>query len=174
MGEMKTYLLQPDANGLMKQGFFMTDENGTTVCEAKVMKAPLFGAAQVVFTNFLTGRSEEHKVGHVTTTETSGALGTSLFSTNSRFKYDGKNIWDYLHEQGIRIDSHLQGKKLGFSYDISLKGRPLATIATSSPKGKSLLTTKFCLDVTTAEEDLDLAFLVAYTLAKTPDQTFHS
>ncbi len=36
----KTYLLQPEKK-IIKQGYLMTDENGETVYEAKVLKSPL-------------------------------------------------------------------------------------------------------------------------------------
>ena len=59
------------------------------------------------------------------------------------------------------------------TYNISLEGNPLATIATSSPKGKSFITTDLYYDVTCEEKDLDLVFLVAFSIAKT-EQTFYN
>ena len=56
---------------------------------------------------------------------------------------------------------------------MSFEGKPLATIATSSPKGKSLITTDLYYDVTCEEKDLDLVFLVAFSIAKT-EQTFYN
>ena len=58
------------------------------------------------------------------------------------------------------------------TYNVSFEGKPLATIATSSPKGKSLLTTDLYYDITCEEKDLDLVFLVAFSIAKT-EQTFY-
>ena len=97
----------------------------------------------------------------------------SMFSTSSSFKYDGEKIWDYLHQKGIRINSNISDSKIGMTYDISLEGKPLATIATSSPKGKSFITTDKYYEVNCDEQDLDLVFLVAFAIAKT-EQTFYN
>ena len=167
----ETYLFQPAGKGL-KQGFLMSDSSGNPVYEAKMEKMALLGAMQFEFINHLTGKTEAHKVGHTVTTETSGAI-SDIFSTNSRFKLDGQNIWDLLHEKGIRIANRLAGGKLGMTYDVSLKGQPLATLTSTTPGGKSLLTSKYCYDVTTEPENIDLAFLVAFAIART-DQTLYS
>ena len=97
----------------------------------------------------------------------------SALSKKSSFKYDGQKIWDYLHDLGIRINSNISGQKLGMSYDVTFKGEPLATIANSSPKGKSILTVDRYYDVICEEKDLDLAFLTAFSIART-EQTFYN
>ena len=56
---------------------------------------------------------------------------------------------------------------IGMTYEVSLEGNIIASIATSSPKGKSFITTDKFYDVTCDEKDLDLAFLVAFSIAKT-------
>ena len=168
----KTYLLQPEKK-VIKQGYLMTDENGETVYEAKVLKQPLIGAMQVEFINRLTGVSSQHKIGQTVTSQTFTGGLSDMFSVKSHFKYDGEKIWDYLHGLGIRINSALSGNKIGMTYEVSLKGSPLAKIASSTPKGKSIITTSFFYDVTCDEADLDLAFLVAYSIART-EQTFYS
>ncbi len=77
---------------------------------------------QFEFTNHLTNRTEVHKVGHtVTAVQSSGLSGGILgdiseaLSTRSGFKFDGKKVWDYLHDQWIRIDSSLAKGRLGYS-----------------------------------------------------------
>lgn len=170
----KTYLLQPDKQ-VLKQGFFLTDEYENIIYEAKMLKRSVFGAMLFEFKNYITGHTEEHKVGQTLTSETqSGNYGsiTDILSTNSRFKFDGKNIWDYLHEQGVRLETHMQSGKIGMAYDVSLKGEKIGHIASSSPKGKSVLTSRFYLDVTCSEENLDLVFLTAFAIART-EQTFY-
>lgn len=52
-------------------------------------------------------------------------------------------------------------------YTISLKGNEIAKIKTSTPKEKLLVTTNQCLEVYTDSENLDLAFLVAFSIART-------
>ena len=94
-----TYFFQPEKK-ILKQGFFMTDEDKNVVYEAKMLKQPILGAMEFEFINHITGQSGVHKVGHTVTTETSGLF--EFFSIKSSFKYDGENIWDYLHDQGIR------------------------------------------------------------------------
>ena len=168
----KTYLYQPDKK-VFKQGAVLTDESGAVVYEAQMVKQALLGPMQFEFINHLTQGKISHKVGHTVTTETSTGGFTDFFSTKSRFKLDGKNIWDALHEEGIRIASRPSGGKLGMTYDVTLKGQPLATLSSATPGGKSLITSPHCYQVTAEEENLDLAFLVTFAIART-DQIFYS
>ena len=166
------YLLKPVLN-TVKQAFYLEDENGETVYEGKMTKFSLLGASPFEFVNHITNKTEEHSVGKTVTSEVGGGGLLTLMSKRSSFKFDGEKIWDYLHEQGIRIDSNISGSKLGMSYDVTLRGEPLATVANSSPKGKSILTTDLYYDVICEEKDLDMAFLVAFSIAKT-EQTFYN
>ena len=170
---MNKYLLKPKL-ATIKQAFFLEDENGNMVYEGKMTKFSLFGASPFEMVNHITNKTEEHKIGKTVTIEQKNGIDIIDFlSKRSYFKYDGKKIWDYLHDLGIRIDSKLSENKVGMSYDITFEGKPLATIATSSPKGKSLITTDLYYDVTCEEKDLDLVFLVAFSIAKT-EQTFYN
>ena len=168
---MNKYLLKPKT-GTMKQAFFLENENGNVVYEGKMTKFSLFGASPFEFINHVTNKSEEHKVGKTVTIEQGGNDLISFMSKRSYFKYDDKKIWDYLHDLGIRIDSKVSTSKIGMTYEVSFEGKPLATISSSSPKGKSIITTDMYYDVTCEEKDLDLAFLVAFSIAKT-EQTFY-
>ena len=166
------YLLKPKLNTI-KQTFFLEDENGNIIYEGKMTKFSLFGASPFEFINHITNKTEEHKVGKTITIEQGGNDLISFMSKRSYFKYDDKKIWDYLHEMGIRIDSQLSGNKIGMTYEVSFEGNHLATIASSSPKGKSFITTDMYYDVICEEKDLDLVFLVAFSIAKT-EQTFYN
>ena len=166
------YLLKPVLN-TVKQSFYLEDENGETVYEGKMMKFSLLGASPFEFINHITNKTEEHKVGKTITSEQGGGGLLTLMSKKSSFKFDGRNIWDYLHDQGIRIDSGIAGNKLGMSYDVTFKEDPIATVANSSPKGKSFITTDLYYDVICEEKDLDVVFLVAFAIAKT-EQTFYN
>jgi hypothetical protein len=166
------YLLKPKLNTL-KQSFFLEDEMGNVVYESKMTKFSLFGASPYEFYNHKTNKVEEHKVGKTVTIEQGGNSLISVLSKKSYFKYDGKNIWDYLHDLGIRIENKPSSNKIGMTYEISLEGKPLGTVATSSPKGKSFITTDLYYDVICEEEDLDLMFLTAFSIAKT-EQTFYN
>jgi len=143
----KKYLLQPEKKA-WKQGYFLSDENGSIVYEAKVLKQSILGSQTVEFINHLTNKSEQHKIGAVVTMQNGTGGMLDMFSTRSHFKIDGKKVWDYLHEQGVRIDSGLSGSKLGMSYTVTL-------------------------DVITTEDHLDIAFLAAFGIAKT-EQTFYN
>ena len=169
---MNKYLLKPKL-ATIKQAFFLEDENGNMVYEGKMTKFSLFGASPFEFVNHINNKTEEHKIGKTVTVEQGANDLISEISKRSYFKYDGKKIWDYLHDLAIRIDSKLSGNKVGMTYNVSFEGKPLATIATSSPKGKSLITTDLYYDVTCEEKDLDLVFLVAFSIAKT-EQTFYN
>ena len=170
--EDKKYFFHPDKK-FLKQGFLMEDENNNVVYEVKVLKQPIFGAGTFEFINHISKKDEEHKVGHVVTVEQENGEITDVLSTKSYFKYDGKNIWDYLHEMGIRINSNLLGGKLGMSYTVSLEGKNIATLNTSSPKGKSIITTRFYYDIITTEEYLDIVFLTTFAIART-EQIFYN
>ena len=164
----KTYKYQPDKN-ILKQGAFLTDEDGKVVYEAKMLKMHLFGGNEFSFTNHITNKEEEHKVGNTITVENSTNGSTDILSTKSWFKFDGKNIWDFLHEEGIRIDTKPSSGKIGFDYDVTLKGKPFAEIKMS---GK-VIGIRSVLNLITSEENLDLAFLVTFAIART-NQTFIS
>ena len=166
------YLLKP-ATKTIKQAFYLVDENEETVYEGKMLKFSLLGASPFEFVNHITGATQEHKVGKTITSEQGGGGLISALSKKSHFKYVGKNIWVYLHDEGIRIDSGIAGNKLGMSYEVTLKGQHLATVASSSPKGKSIITTDLYYDVVCEEKDLDLVFLVAFSIART-EQKFYN
>ena len=170
---MNKYSLKPKL-GTIKQGFFLENENGNVIYEGKMMKFKLFGASPFEFVNYITNKTEEHNVGKTVTIERNNDNGVVDFlSTRSYFKFDGVNIWNYLHDKGIRIDSKLSENKIGMTYNVIFEGKNLATIATSSPKGKSLITTDLYYEVLCEEKDLDLVFLVAFSIAKT-EQTFYN
>ena len=167
--ETKTYLFKPDKK--LKQGFTLTDENKNVVYEAIMTKFTLFLPFKFNFVNHITNTTTEHKVGHTATLEQDGLIGA--LATKSPFKFDGKKIWDYLHEQGIRIESELSKDSIGMTYTVSLKGQEIAKMSMSNPTGKKfLITADCCYNIETTEEHLDTAFLCAFAFART-NQTFY-
>ena len=174
---MNKYLLKP-ITGTVKEGFILYDENEQEVYKTQMTKFKLFGASPFEFKNLVTGKTEEHSVSKVLTVsekfgnDIAGAM-LEMMSTKSGFKYDGEKIFNYLHDKGIRIDSHVNTGKIGMKYDITFEGKPLATIANSSPSGKSILTVDRYYDVECEEKDLDLVFLVAFSIART-EQVFYN
>ena len=169
---MAKYRMKP-ALGTIKQAFYLEDENGNLVYEGKMTKFKLFGAAPFDFVNHRTGTTVQHQVGKTLTYEEHGNGWISALATKSTFKLDGKDVWDFLHDEGVRINSGISGSRIGMNYDVTLKGQPLAAVANSSPSGKSLLTTDLFYDVTCEEKDLDMAFLVAFAIGMT-HQTFYN
>ncbi len=166
------YLLKPKLKTI-KQTFFLEDENNNIIYEGRMVKFKIFGSSPFEFVNHITNKIEVHQIGKTVTIEQGGNNIVSFISKRSYFKYDGKKIWDYLHDLGVRIDSKPSSNKIGMTYDISFEGKPLATVAASTPKGKSLITTDMYYDITCEEKDLDLVFLVAFSIAKT-EQTFYN
>ena len=102
-----------------------------------------------------------------------GALQYIMSHTNVTQGQFEENIWDYLHEKGIRINSNLANKKIGMSYNVTFEGREFATIETASSNGKGIITNAYCYNVTTKPENLDLAFLTTFAIART-DQIFYN
>lgn len=159
------YFFSPEKK-VIKQGYLLRDESGNTVYEAKVLRMPLLGAAEFEFADHISGTSKVHKVGKTLTTETGGMLG--FFSTKSRFKFDGKVIWEYLHDEGYRIESSVSGGRIGMTYEVSFRGQKIAEIETAAPNGaKSFLTSRNALEITAAPENVGAAFLVAFAIART-------
>lgn len=169
---MANYRLKPVLKTI-KQSFYLEDESGKLVYEGKMTKFALLSASPYEFVNHITNKTEVHKVGKTISVEQGGGGLISALSKRSYFKYDGQKIWDYLHDLGIRIDTKISGNKVGMTYDVTFKGAPIATIATSSPKGKSLVTIDLYYDITCEEKDLDLVFLTAFSIAKT-EQAFYN
>ena len=93
----KTYLFQPDKK-MLKQGFSLTDENGNTVYEAKMLKNALFGGMQFEFVNHLTNQTVEHKVGHTLTTESESNGVTDVLSRKRKcsFHFSFSRLWVHL------------------------------------------------------------------------------
>ena len=122
---MNKYLLKPKL-ATIKQAFFLEDENGNMVYEGKMTKFSLFGASPFEMVNHITNKTEEHKIGKTVTIEQNNGIDIIDFlSKRSYFKYDGKKIWDYLHDLGIRIDSKLSGNKVGISLYPLFIAKPL-------------------------------------------------
>ena len=170
MNTTRKYFVHP--TGKMNQGYQMED-----------VKKGIFTAWQFEFVNHKTNQTEIHKVGHTVTTEQTGLGGgllgglagdaASWLSTRSWFKYDGKKIWDYLHDQGIRIDSKLAQGRVGMAYTVTYKGQEMATLTMAAPNGKkSFIVGDYWYDVETTEENLDLTFLTVFAIART-EQTFY-
>ena len=112
----------------LKPGYIVEDANRKVLFEGKMTKQALVGARTFEFNNHMTGSVKEHQVGH-TTTQT---YNDEFFSATSWFKFDGKNIWNLLHERGIRIITDMHSRFPNLIYNISKDGKAFAVIETSS------------------------------------------
>ena len=125
-----------------------------------------------VFTDRRNGTAEEHEVGH-TTTQT---FNDEFFSAKSSFKFDGKKIWDVLHERGIRIATDLRSKFPNMTYTVSKDGRFFATVETSGKYVHEEDAAEHTLNIPvgryyyrcwTNESDIALLFLTVFAISET-------
>ncbi len=170
--ETKSYFFTIDKK-FFKQGYVMYDENKEKMYEAKMLKWTLFRPFVFQFINHKTSDSVEHKVGHTLTIQEENGGIMDMFSTKSSFKFDGKDIWDYLHDKGVRINSQIMSGSIGMTYTVTYKGIDVATISMASPSGKKrIIVSDFSFNIETEDEYLDLAFLCAFAFART-SQVFY-
>lgn len=121
------YYFRFDGHSL-KPGYIIEDANRNVLFEGKMTKQALVGARTYEFHNHVTGSVAEHQVGHTVTQ----SYNDEMFSRKSWFKVDGKNVWDLLHEKGIRLTTDLFGKFPYLVYNAAKNGNALARIETSS------------------------------------------
>ena len=165
------YYFRFDGNSL-KPGYIIEDGMRNVIFEGKMTKNALIGERTFEFTDHASGSVTSHEVGH-TVTET---FNNEFFSVSSWFKFDGKNIWDVLHERGLRMVTDLRSMFPSFVYDVSLEGRPFAHIETCSiyvheedelshkiviPAGKMYY--RFW----TGSSDFELLFLTIFAISET-------
>ena len=121
------YYCRFDGNNL-KPGYIVEDADRAVLFEGTMTKNALVGARTFTFTDHTTGSVREHEVGHVVT-ET---FNDEFFSASSSFKFDGKNIWDVLHERGLRLSTDVRSIFPNVAYDVSRSGWPFARIESCS------------------------------------------
>lgn len=156
----------------LKPGYIVEDRDRNVIYRGTMTKNALVGNRIFTFTDCRSGLSEEHEVGHTVTS----SYSNEFFSTSSTFRFDGKDIWDVLHEKGIRISTDLHSKFPKAIYTVSLNGRFLATVETSSqyvheedeeqhkikvPYGR------YYYRCWTASDSLDLLFLTVFAISET-------
>ena len=165
----KTYLFLPEKK-IIKQGFYLEDENKTVVYEAKMTKQGIIGKSDYKFINHITNTEETHKIGHTITIEENNNFDDMLEireRTKSYFKIDGVNIWNYITNMGYTINPNKTNGKLGIMYELRKKDKLVATIEMSNLNKSVVIMNRFVYQVKVAEEDIDIAFLVAFAISKT-------
>lgn len=121
------YYSRFDGNGL-RPGYILEDKDRNILFEGKMLKNNLVGPRLFEFNNHKTGQVSEHEVGHVMTE----SFNNEFFSMKSWFKLDGKNIFDVLHDRGLRMTTDLISKLPYAVYEVSKDGKAFARIESSS------------------------------------------
>lgn len=168
--ELEEYYVLHDGSTL-KPGYIVEDRARAVVFEAPMTKHAV-GKRVFTFRDCRLGSTQEHEVGLTVTT----GYSNEFFSTNSWFKFDGENIWDVLHDRGVRIRTDLRSKFPKTVYTVSRNGRFFATIETSSryvheedeaEHKVTVPTGKYYFRCWTNEQDLALLFLTVFAISET-------
>lgn len=125
--DVTEYYFRWDGNSL-KPGYLIEDADRNVLFEGKMIKNAIVGARAFEFIDHTTGASCEHQIGHTLTQSFNG----ELFSAKSSFKFDGENVWDVIHDRGVRIATDMRSKFPYFIYDIAKDGAAFARAETSS------------------------------------------
>ena len=111
----------------LKPGYILEDAARKVLFEGKMTRQALVGARTFEFSNHVTGGVTEHEVGHTMTQ----SYDNNGWSAKSWFKFDGKNVWDEIHDRGIRLQTNMRSKFPNFTYEVSKDGRAFAILETS-------------------------------------------
>lgn len=155
-----------------KPGYIVEDRNRRVLYEAKNTKNIPALPREFEFINHYTNTTTKHKV----TRPVDTSLDNEVFSNSSYIKFDGVNIWEYLHKAGIRINTDLTSVFPKIRYEISLAGEPIARVETSSKyvheedeEDKKIVIPvgRYYYRIWTKELDLELLFLAIFAISET-------
>lgn len=154
----------------VKMAFILEDKDKNPIYEAKMTKFNLIGPCIYEFTNHEYGTKTEHKIGHTTTSE----YNNELFSTNSYFKFDGTNCWDYFHSKGLRVQTDFTSKLPKLVYNLSNRGSFIGRVETSSmyvheedeEKHKINIPNKYYYRAWIDENNIENVFLLMFILTQ--------
>ena len=111
----------------LKPGYILEDAARKVLFEGKMTKQALVGARSFEFRNHVNGGVSEHEVGHTMTQ----SYDNNGWTASSWFKFDGRNVWDLLHDRGVRIRTNMRSKFPNITYEISKDGQAFALLETS-------------------------------------------
>ena len=160
-----------DGNTL-RPGYILEDADRNVLFEGSMTKNALMGARTFQFTDHASGAVSEHEVGHPVTEK----LNDEFFSASSWFKYDGKNIWNVLHERGLRITTNILSSFPNLIYEVSRNGAPYARIETSGmyvhedeekEHKVNIPVGRYYYRIWTASEDYETIFLTVFAISET-------
>ena len=156
----------------LKPGYIVEDKFRNVIFAAPMTKNAAVGNRIFTFKDMKTGRTTDHEVGHTFTQ----SYNDEFFSTTSSVKFDGVNIWDLLHDRGIRIATDLHSIFPRVTYTVSRNGRFFATVETS---GKyvheedaamhkvNVPVGRYYYRCWTNENDIELLFLTVFAISET-------
>ena len=165
------YYFRFDGNSL-KPGYIVEDAARNIIFEGKMTKQALVGARTFEFSDHTTGSVVSHEVGHTM----SQTYNDEFFSAKSWFKFDGKNIWDVVHDRGIRLSTNLHSKFPYVIYDVAKNGEPFARVETSgvyvheddaAQHGVNLPSGSMYYRFWTASRDFETLFLTIFAVSET-------
>ena len=156
----------------LKPGYILEDGARKVLFEGKMIKQALVGARAFEFIDHTKGTTTEHEVGHTATQ----SYNDEFFSVSSWFKFDGKNVWDVLHERGLRMTTDLRSKFPNLIYEVSKDGAPFAIIETSGQYVHedeavvhkiNIPVGRYYYRVWTNSNDLETLFLTIFAISET-------
>ena len=168
--QMTEYYVLFDGN-TFKPGYIVEDRNRSVVFTGEMTKNAAVGPRLFTFTDHVMGRTTEHQVGHTVTQQ----FNNEFFSMSSYFKFDGQNIWDLLHDKGIRIETDMHSIFPRLRYTVSLYGKFFALIESSSKYVHeedeaehkiAIPTGRYFFRCWTNEDNMDLLFLTVFAISE--------
>lgn len=157
---------------MLKPGYILENGARKVLFEGKMVKQAMVGARVFEFRDHTKGTVEEHEVGHTMTQ----SYNDEFFSVSSWFKFDGKNVWDVLHERGLRMTTNLRSKFPNLIYEVSKDGAPFAVIETSgkyvhedeaAEHKLNIPVGRYYYRVWTNSGDLETLFLTIFAISET-------
>jgi len=124
---VREYYFRWDGNSF-RPGYLIEDADRRPLFEGRMLKDAVAGARTFAFTDHITGKTAEHEVGHLVTQTYDG----SFLGAKSWFRFDGENIWDLLHERGLRIRTDVRSRFPNMTYEASKDGAPFAQFESTS------------------------------------------
>ena len=162
--------------GIMKKGNCrIEDSNRKVLYEAVSKKKSFFAYSKMEFIDHVFNRQTVHMIGK-TITHNHNINGMWTTGNYSTFDFDGKEIWNQLHQNGIRIETDitLPPKRM---YTIYHDDKKIASAVNSSKfvheedkKERFHLSKIPCnlfFRIKTKEKNLDAIFLTLFSISKT-------
>jgi len=156
--------------GTAKETCRIEDANGKVLYEAVSKKFSLVADSEMEFIDHELSRSAVHYIGK---TVTSSSDSIFVFDTHSTFTIDGKDVWKTLHQNGIRIETGLNGLKWAYSlYRDDVEIAQIVSTGKNVHDETEKITNAVSLyrgfyRIETKEQNLDAIFVTLFAIRKT-------